>query len=311
MIARQSFDIPIIGDTKLPWFDADWPWNGSRVQRFIDASTLAPNATPNFIDVDFSAVETVAMHAGQDGNSWDDCCTQMLMFRDDKSWRIVTRAPLRSELLLRFNKDDVDYVFEKQRPFPVIFNLGLEGDFGKSAFTYWNDNESECVIRFSGDQTIRQVVDSLAGWGIVSSRLWLGILAKFPQLSICESYLEDLGCLWPSGAHPLHQIKQIEMHAFAPVVVPADPQKEIRAEALAAVVAGGLAGMTQAAVSMPAGDRVSEVMRSMLADKKYYSWTAEEWAYHLKASKPTIIGCKAWGEIKQWRANQKQKRLVK
>ena len=90
-------------------------------------------------------------------------------------------------------------------------------------------------------------------------------------------------------------------------VAPVDPQKEIRAEALAAVVAGGLAGITQAAVSLPAGDRVSKVMRSMCASgEKYYLWTADDWAVHLKSSKKTITGCVAWKEIMKWREAKKQ-----
>ena len=88
-----------------------------------------------------------------------------------------------------------------------------------------------------------------------------------------------------------------------------DSKKEIRVEALAAVVAGGLAGITQAAVSLPAGDRIAEVMRSMCAsDEDYYSWRAEDWADYLKASKPTITGCVGWKEIMEWRAAQKQNR---
>lgn len=215
MSLSQSFDLPVVGDTTLPWFDADWPWNGTRVQRFIDANTLIPGDKPKFIDIDFAVVSPVAMFAGKDGDYWDDCTTQMLMVRNNGSWQIATRAPLRSELLRRFDKDEVEYVWEKQRPFPVVFNLGLEGLFGKTAFTYWNDDDNECVVRFDGDQTLRQVADSLAGWGVVSSRQWPLICDQFPQLASCESYLEDLGLLWPSGAHPLHQNKQAEKQTVA------------------------------------------------------------------------------------------------
>lgn len=118
--------------------------------------------------------------------------------------------------------------------------------------------------------------------------------------------IKDIGLASVLVLHELEKDRDAEM---AQPVGTADPQKEIRAEALAAVVAGGLAGTVHAAVSLPAGDRISEVMRSMLAsDKRYYTWTAKNWVDHLKASKPTIIGCTAWDEIKQWRTTQKLNR---
>ena len=65
--------------------------------------------------------------------------------------------------------------------------------------------------------------------------------------------------------------------------------------------------MIQAAVSLPAGDRISEVMRSMCeSDEMYYRWSADNWVEHLKAAKKTVTGCDAWGEIMQWREAQKQ-----
>ncbi len=103
---------------------------------------------------------------------------------------------------------------KKQRPFPTVLSLGVEGAFGKTVFTYWSDVDSERVVRFEGDQTLRQVVDSLTGWGIVSSRLWPHVRNRFPQLAACETYLEELGSLWPKGTHPLHQSEQTTNHTF-------------------------------------------------------------------------------------------------
>lgn len=86
-----------------------------------------------------------------------------------------------------------------------------------------------------------------------------------------------------------------------------DPLKEVRAEALAAVVSGGLAAVIQAAKSSKAGDRCTATIRAMCAsDVMYYSWTSENWVGHLKASKPTVIGCDGWMEIMAWRAAKKQ-----
>ncbi len=104
-------------------------------------------------------------------------------------------------------------------------------------------------------------------------------------------------------------VGQSEEHeqSVAPVIVAADPQKEIRAEALAAVVAAGFPGMIQAAASLPAGDRIAEVMRSMCeSDEMYYRWSADNWVEHLKAAKKTVTGCDAWGEIMQWREARKR-----
>ncbi len=134
-------------------------------------------------------------------------------------------------------------------------------------------------------------------------RLWAWIQADFDLKEIPTFAAKHLNRL----ANDLRIALLSAEQPIAPGQLPADPQKEIRAEALAAILAGGLAGMTQAAVSLPAGDRAAEVMRSMCAsDETYYLWSADSWVDHLKVAKKTVTGCVAWKEIMQWRETQKR-----
>ena len=198
-------EFPIVGDTALPWFDPDWPWNGPRLQRFIDYGFYRGATQANHVDVDFQFVTPVAMFAGADGDCWDECVNQQILILNEKRWQILSRAPTRSELLKRFDTDEVDYVWTNHRPYPTVFEIGAEGLTQKVAITQWGGDDSERVIRFDGDQAVRQVVDTLAGWGVVSSRYWPTLLTQFPQFQQCEKYLAELGVLWSDSPHPLHQ----------------------------------------------------------------------------------------------------------
>ena len=193
-------DLPLGGDTGLPWFDPDWPWNGPAVQRFLDTGFNRGVLETTVMDVDLELANPVAMFAGADGDYWDDCANQCILIRNSTRWQVLTRAPKRSELLKWFDKDEVEYVWANQRPSPTIFDYGEEGTIRS-----WVMHDYRGVIRFEGDQTIRQVVDTLMGWGLVTSRYWPGLLEKFPQFQKCEMYLAELGALWSDGSHPLHQ----------------------------------------------------------------------------------------------------------
>ena len=90
--------------------------------------------------------------------------------------------------------------------------------------------------------------------------------------------------------------------------------------ALDEVVKGGIAGLLHAARNQPSSDRVSVVMREMLADDpSRYGWTADDWVRELGCSKKTIIGnkrsgvppCDAWREIMAWRESNKANRVPK
>lgn len=193
-------DLPISGDTGLPWYDPEWPWNGPSVQRFLETGMNRGILETNVVDVDFELVIPVAVFAGADGDCWDDCTNQCILIRNASRWQVLTRPPKRSELLKWFDKDEVDYVWARQRPKPIIFDYGEEGNIRK-----WVMHDYRGVIRFEGDQTIRQVVDTLVGWGFVTSKYWPRLLETFPQFQQCETYLSEIGALWSDGSHPLHQ----------------------------------------------------------------------------------------------------------
>jgi hypothetical protein len=93
---------------------------------------------------------------------------------------------------------------------------------------------------------------------------------------------------------------------------PSESEAAMGTAALDAVVAGGLAGVLQAAVGTRAVDRVSAVMRERLAkDQSLYAWSQRDWASELGVSTKTINKCDAWREVKQWNAANKAQRISK
>jgi hypothetical protein len=89
-------------------------------------------------------------------------------------------------------------------------------------------------------------------------------------------------------------------------------EKETRAEALAALVSGSLAGLVQAAVSVPSVDRANEAMQSFMnADRTYDEWIADEWVAYLKVTKQTVLDTDAWKGRMARRAENRNKRKVK
>ncbi len=99
-----------------------------------------------------------------------------------------------------------------------------------------------------------------------------------------------------------------------------DDDLTICREALRAVVEGDLAGVLGAAGKVPSREKVSEVMRNMLAaDPARYEWSADEWVRQLGCTKQTIVGnnkkeippCDAWAERMAWRESNKQNRFPK
>lgn len=92
------------------------------------------------------------------------------------------------------------------------------------------------------------------------------------------------------------------------VAVSADPS----ADALSAVVAGGLAGVLQAAVGARSVDRVTAIIRERVAaDFRLYDRRADDWAAELRTTKKTVTDSTGWREIMQWRAANKTDRVSK
>jgi hypothetical protein len=92
----------------------------------------------------------------------------------------------------------------------------------------------------------------------------------------------------------------------------ADDGDELPRLALKAVIDGGDPGLISQAIKVPAKQRYSMTMMSMLReDRSYYEWSLEEWANHLGASKPTIQSTDAWREIMKHREQNKQDRAGK
>jgi len=91
-----------------------------------------------------------------------------------------------------------------------------------------------------------------------------------------------------------------------------DDRDAIGSAALNAVVAGGLAGVLQAAVGARSVDRVTAIIRERVAaDFRLYDRRADDWAAELRATKKTVTDSTGWREIMQWRAANKADRVSK
>jgi hypothetical protein len=77
--------------------------------------------------------------------------------------------------------------------------------------------------------------------------------------------------------------------------------------ALKALLDSGMAGVVSQAIKVPAKQRHSQAMMTMLEeDSKYYAWTLEDWQLNLKAAKKTVLETAAWTHIQQWREENKR-----
>jgi hypothetical protein len=77
--------------------------------------------------------------------------------------------------------------------------------------------------------------------------------------------------------------------------------------ALKALLDGGMAGVVSQAIKVPAKQRHSQAMMTMLEeDSKYYAWTLEDWQLNLKAARKTVLETAAWTHIQQWREENKR-----
>ncbi len=89
-----------------------------------------------------------------------------------------------------------------------------------------------------------------------------------------------------------------------------DDRDAIGSAALNAVVAGGLAGVLQAAVGARSVDRVTALIRERVkADFRLYWLRADDWADQLRVAKKTVTGSKGWREVMAWRAANKADRV--
>lgn len=80
--------------------------------------------------------------------------------------------------------------------------------------------------------------------------------------------------------------------------------------ALGAVVAGGLAGVLQAAVGARAVDRVTAIIRERVAADGWLYWRrADDWVAELQVSKPTVTDSVGWREVMEWRAANRADRV--
>jgi len=156
-----------------------------------------------------------------------------------------------------------------------------------------------------------------------------GGLIHQPVIAVDPELANDPERLWPlhrfelldrcaNGCEMIAEIVEREM-ATTQAPQRADNQADdgnqtktaLSEAALKAVIDGGLASVMSQANRIPAKQRHSETIVSMLkSDARYYEWSLDEWASYLKGSKKTIRDTEGWRRIMQYRAKSKQDRLV-
>jgi hypothetical protein len=300
------------------------------------------------IEIDFAKVSVVAMRTGCGGLLWEHCEPQQVLIRFENQWLVLVRHISEIEVHKFFDgkadaSNEISWALRNELPSQTYVQLGAEGDRSERVIASTNyDGECKLVVfnprsepyrkewfcdgvrkmiaksdRFSvlcfkGDYAIRNAVDFLASWGFVQSKHWPTITRRFPELNEFNAYLIHQYQLYPDGSHPLHGVPtQAPQRADNQADDGNQTKTALSEAALKAVIDGGLASVMSQANRIPAKQRHSETIVSMLkSDARYYEWSLDEWASYLKASKKTIRDTEGWRRIMQYRAKSKQDRLV-
>ncbi len=154
--ALSKFDIVWLGDTKVPWFDMRWPFNGPRMQygESIDLEDLEPVA--GFA----GTTDGVVFPSGNTPDDWEEILVQKLLAKHKGEW-IVLRNQAKTREVSRRIPDLQDFL-----------NLELE---------YVGPRTMDSLGR-EGDDTLRKVVHVLVDWGFVTSEHWPKLLEKHSSL---------------------------------------------------------------------------------------------------------------------------------
>lgn len=198
--ALSKFDIVWLGDTKVPWFDMQWPFNGPRMQygESIDLEDLEPVA--GFA----GTTDGVVFPSGNTPDDWEEILVQKLLAKHKGEW-IVLRNQAKTRQVRHRIPDLQDFLnFELEYVGPrTMDSLGLEGD-----------------------DTLRKVVDVLADWGFVRSEHWLNLLEKYPSLQALVPYLDKKKILFSNGTH-LNHISTSEASTAKPAATVVIPDQTI------------------------------------------------------------------------------------
>ena len=245
MSGFRPSEIPTIGETSLPWFDPDWPWNLGCVARFVPTffkfSRMMGLTDRPIIEIDFSKVSAVAMRTGCIGLLWEDCEPQQVLINLENQWFVLVRHISEIEVRKFFDgkadaSDEIAWALRNELPCQTYVQLGIEGDRSERVIASNGYEECDLIVfnprsepykkqwfsdsvrkmiaesdRFSvhcfkGDHAVRNAVDILASWGFVQSKHWPTITSRFPELNEFNAYLIHQYQLYPDGSHPLHEV---------------------------------------------------------------------------------------------------------
>jgi hypothetical protein len=162
MSGFRPSEIPTIGETSLPWFDPDWPWNLGRVARFAPSYSPVLSVRPDFpvmmrlfdrpiIEIDFSKVSAVAMRTGFSGLLWEDCEPQQVMIKSENQWLVLVRHISEIEVHKFFDgkageSNEITWALRNELPCQSYVQLGTEGDRSERVIASTDDEECHLIV---------------------------------------------------------------------------------------------------------------------------------------------------------------------
>ena len=178
-------DIPTLGDTSLPWYDKNWPWNLGRVATFAPSYSFYQTAPMNedlllalsggepieLLDIDFSKVSPIAMWAGRGERLWEHCEPQQLLVRFDGRWLVLCRHITEYEVS-RFFFGDSDATNDAVRdgvPYQKYVDLGREGHREEYVYGEINADSEATILVFNpnvepSEITLKSLQKRRGGW---------------------------------------------------------------------------------------------------------------------------------------------------
>ena len=196
----SNHQVEWVGDSNLPWFDRQWPRNGPRDFRF------------GYNEDDFIDLENFRPAAGYTGTkvlSGEGTLSnvqQLLGIYEKDEWVVLNNSATNGQLILDFYRETHIPEYGSEELVSAGFrSLGKEGSMIDREVGYVDRIDSKKTLQYKGDETLRNVVELLIGWGWVESPHWPELVSQFPQLASMTGYLIQRRILDTEGTHPSHK----------------------------------------------------------------------------------------------------------
>jgi len=186
---KISQTVEWVGERDLPWFDAGWPYNGARLQKY------------DGLEID---LETVNPVAGFTGSKIRQGCyrypsVQKLLAIIDGDWFVLSNKAHTRQFIPYLDGESLDDYVEIP---PTFMLIGKEGAIVEGSFPYLDLDGNTQQIKFQGDNTLRKVVELLNDWGWMYSPGQPGLFNRFPKLNSMLGYLVERKILYSDEGIP-------------------------------------------------------------------------------------------------------------